>query len=127
MEPVSGFMSCDGKFFSSSDACRSYEERIAHLSGLSERVIAVVESCSSGTFYSLPQDLRRYLQSIPSDQLEDMWKESLKHLFVDEMTVLNRKSSALLYEVTESEVWEFFQLHLETTYRLLAFVLEKPL
>lgn len=87
----------------------------------------MVESCSPGTFYSLPQDLRRYLQSIPSDQLEDMWKESLKHLFVDEMTVLNVKSLALLYEATDSTVWEFFQLELETVYRLLAFVLEKPL
>jgi hypothetical protein len=127
MEPVSGFMSFDGKFFSSSDACRSYEEGIAHLSGLSERVIAVVESCSSGSFSPLPQDLRNYLKTIPSEELEDIWNECLRHLFVDEMTVLNRKSSAFLYEVTESRVWEFFQLQLETTYRLLAFVLEKPL
>lgn len=127
MEPVSGFMSCDGKFFSSSDACHSYEERIAHLSGLSERVIAVVESCSSGTFHSLPQDLSDYLKSIPSDQLEDIRRELLDRLFVSKATVINRESSALLFKATESTVWEFFQLELETVYRLLAFVLEKPL
>jgi hypothetical protein len=126
MEPVSGFMSFDGKFFSSSDTCHAYEERVAHLSGLSERVRAVVESCRCGSSSSLPKDLRNYLESISDDQLEDIWTECLKHLFVDEGVVLDKKVPALLYEATESDVWDFFELQLETAYRLLVFVLNKP-
>jgi len=133
MEPVSGFMSFDGKFFSSPEACRTYEERVTHLSGLSDRAKAVVESCKSGSFSSLPGPLRKHLESISDRDFESLWNDHLMHLFVDEDgPVFEKRFPAILYEVIpsggprESDEWDFFELKAETAYRLLAFVLEKP-
>lgn len=145
MEPVSGFMSFDGKFFSSSDACRSYEERHAHLSGLAVRCKAVVDDCRSGVIFyekgrsssSLPKELLDYLGTISEDDFTDLWNEHLMHLFVDGEGPMHEKPlSLLLNEIPDIRVggvgetadpWEFFVLKAETAYRLLAFVLEKPL
>jgi len=148
MEPVSGFMSFDGKFFTSSDACRSYEERHAHLSGLAVRCKAVVDDCVSGVIFSekgrnsasLPKDLLDYLASISEDDFTGLWNESIMHLFVDRDGPMHEKPlSILLHQIPDfgavgdtnfgetDDPWEYFVLKAETAYKLLAFVLGKPL
>jgi hypothetical protein len=143
MEPVSGFMSFDGKFFSSSDACRSYEERQAHLSGLAVRCKAVVDDCVSGVIFSekgrnsssLPKELLVYLGTISEDDFTDLWNEHLMHLFVDSEGPIHEKPFSILpNEIPHfdgvgeaAEHWDFFVLKAETAYKLLAFVLGKPL
>ena len=143
MEPVSGFISFNGKFFSSLDACRSYEERHAHLSGLVVRCKAVVDDCVSGIIFSekgrssssLPKELLDYLGTISEDDFIDLWNEHLMHLFVDREGPMHEKPlSILLNEIPDfggvgetADPWEFFVLKAETAYKLLAFVLGKPL
>lgn len=139
MEPISGFLSFDGKFFSSSEACSAYEERLAHLSGLAERCKAVVDACrSAGAFSSpgFPKGLQEHLQSIPIEDYEDLWNEYLMYLFVEEDEFVYEKAipERVVYEVYKTGeynggigVWDCFELKAETAYRLLAFVLNKPL
>jgi hypothetical protein len=142
MEPVSGFMSFDGKFFPSEEGCRAYEDKLAYLTELADRCQTVVKECKSGAIFSekahnsspIPQSLRDYIRTIPVDDFTDLWNGHLMPLFVDsEGPVYERSFSNVLYEIPQHEgareatdPWDFFVLKVETAYRLLAFVLGKP-
>lgn len=143
MDPVSGFMSSDGKFFPSEEGCHAYEDRLAYLTDLAVRCKAVVEECASGALFSekgrnsslLAKGLRDHIGAISEEDFIGLWNEHLMHLFVDsEGHMYERSFSSVLYELPASggaretmDPWDFFVLKAETAYRLLAFVLGKPL
>lgn len=125
MQPVSGFMSFDGKFFPSAEECCLHEERVTRFSGLAERCKAVVEGFRDGqllygegrTSPLVPAGLIDHLRAIPEDDLIELWNDSLVHLFVD--------SEGPIHEKLILSDWEFFVMTAETAYKVLAFVLGK--
>lgn len=146
MEPVSGFISFDGKFFTSSDACRAYEERVTRMAGFAGRCQEIVEGFATGTFLSkpglhsssLPKELIAHLSAIPEDDLIDLWNEHLIHLFLNangdpEHEKIYSCLADLRCTTTEPEgspvrgdaLLGFYVLKAETAYKLLAFVLDK--
>ena len=146
MEQVSGFISFDGKLFTSSDACRAYEERVSRLSNFAQRCKTIVEGFASGSFLSekglrsasVPEELISHLSSIPGDALIDLWNEELMHLFIDRKGETQHDTifsclGALRRALDDSEgsseavdeLFDFYVMKAETAYMLLAFVLEK--
>lgn len=128
MEPVSGFMSFDGNFFTSPEACRVYEERLNYRFRLEERSKAVFKRCSTGSFGTidpLPPSLQEHMTAISKADLRSMWDAYLHPLFVDpgcSFETLKEDFTA----VEEAAYWDFLELRTETAYKLLAFVLGKP-
>lgn len=143
MQPVNGFMSIDGIFFSSEEACRFYEDNLARQNTLASRCELVVNAFKSGQLNTeegrktslLPKDLVDFLGTISIDGFEDIWNEYLIYLFVAEDGPVSEKfrSTLLLHKTLfersrhEMDYMELFLVKAEIAYRLLAFVLDKPL
>ncbi len=142
MKPVSGYVSCDGKFFLSAEACRAHEEEHERRTAISKRSKTVIECFASGTYLSkeawadspLPESLFSFITDIPEGDIEELWNNHLLHLLVDDSGPIHEKRfPSALYEIPaaggsrEANAWDFFMLKAETAYRLLAFVLGKPL
>lgn len=142
MEPISGYVSSDRKFFVSAEACRAHEEELEHLAAVSKRSKAVIECFASGVYLSqeawahspLPESFFNFIKNIPNVDIEELWDNHLQHLFIDDSGPIHERFyPSVFYEIPvaggsrEANEWDFFMLKAESAYRLLAFVLGKQL
>mgnify|MGYP000075312800 CR=1 FL=1 len=140
MEQVSGYIAFDGKFFASAEACKAHEDEIERIARVSNRVKAVVECFSQGTYLSkkswvdslLPEPLLEFIAAIPEEDLEDLWNNQIMHLFlVEEGSIHDREFRTAFHEISASggsrkeNDWDYFMLRAEAAHRLLSFVLGK--
>ncbi len=135
MESVSGFLSSDGKFFTSAEACRAYEQEIARLAAISKRHQEVLRFFSSGFYLSgsdgaqsgLPSSLTAFFAGLSEGDIEALWNDYLVFLFVD--ADREQRGLTVLHEIPAtggcrtSGPHDFCSLKMVAAYRLLAFVL----
>lgn len=140
MEFINGYISFDGKFFSSPAACLAYEEEVTRLSRIADRSKAVVEFFQGNKPrpFGIPTKLLEHLSSIREEDVARVWNDFLLYLFLDGNELFYKKQGkpplTSLYErleilngPRESDERDLFKLKAETAYKVLAFVLEKEI
>lgn len=142
MEPISGFLSFDGRFFCSEDQCKSYERSLRRREQIEQRSQSVVKYISSGLFDSeeghrdlgIPYSLAECIRELPDEDITSMWNDHILHLFVGwgdgpgSRKLLSRDK--VLYEVpalegaSELDEEGYAERMLEATFKILVFVLD---
>ncbi len=134
MEPVSGFIALDGRFFLSEGECKEHEAILRKSEVLQERSKIIVSLFKDGRCSTeLPDTLVELLGDLDDDKLIDAWNQFLMHLFLDGDARLfyeDRGHRAVLYEAIEigGPAWprkedEYFMLKVRLAYEVTAFLL----